>query len=562
VVTNHSDEEEVPPAQPPRRLPPPTAARSILSMGFGNKTSVETPNPGPRPAPTYTKPAGPAVQELTAKNFDSVTAGKFALVDFYAPYCKYCVELDPIWKQLGEDFAFASDKLIIAKVDVDAYKTFMSRYDIQGYPTIMFFDGTNPTPEKYPWMRELEPLTDFLEERTGIKVADGAHLAKSNGVPPPINLSSKPSIHQVRAIQSRPAPATLPASGCLLCRDFSGPDGVAAQYPRQSLPRNHDQIGYLADVLCGPFSSATDKARAIFSWLHENIAYDTVAFFGKNVKHREPTETISSGLAVCAGYAGLFAAIALKAGLEAVVVGGHGKGYGYTAMKPCDRVPPRDPSGHAWNAVRIDGGEWKLCDPCWGAGNVNNEVYNKHFSPSEFTMSNEDFGLKHFPEDDQNFFRADGSIPTWEQYMVGPMREEPLQLFGSVEDHGLSGKSFTPPQKRIPTNSNEVIRFQFSKICEHWDHEKNGKGKPYCMIIKIWGVDGRKEDFVAMESNEFWWWADIKARDLGAPGQTVSVYAVTSVNGKDVRGMTRREYLAKKGKCGMGFAGIAAWELV
>jgi protein disulfide-isomerase-like protein len=557
--TNNVTEEEVPPAQPPRRLPPPAASRSILTMGFGNK---EAPNPAPRPALTYTKPAGPAVQELTARNFDSVTAGKFALVDFYAPYCKYCVELEPIWKQLGQDFAFASDKLVIAKVDVDAHKTFMSKYDIQGYPTIMFFDGTNPTPEKYPYMRQLEPLTDFLEEKTGIKVADGAHLAKSNGVPPPINLSSKPSISQVRAIQSRPAPAAPPASGCLLCRDFSGSDGVAAQYPRQSLPRSHDQTGYLADVLCGPFSSATDKARAIFTWLHHNIAYDTVAFFGKNVKHTEPKDTISSGLAVCAGYAGLFSAIALKAGLEAVTVGGHGKGYGYTPLQPGDRIPRRDPSGHAWNAVRIDGGEWKLIDACWGAGNVGNEVYNKHFTPSMFTMSNEDFGLKHFPEDDRNFFRADGCIPTWEEYMLGPSREEPLQLFSSVVDHGISGTSFSPAQKRIPVNSNEMIRFQFSRICEHWDHERNGKGKPYCMIIKIWGVDGRKEDFIAVESNEFWWWADIKARDLGAPGQTVSLYAVTTVNGKDVRGMTRREYLAKKGKCGMGFEGVAAWELV
>jgi protein disulfide-isomerase-like protein len=530
-------------------------------MGFGNKASNEAPIPAPRPAPKYTKPAGPAVQELTARNFDSVTAGKFALVDFYAPYCKYCVELEPVWKQLGQDFAFASDKLVIAKVDVDAHKTFMSRYDIQGYPTIMFFDGTNPMPEKYPYTRQLEPLTDFLEEKTGIKVADGANFAKSN-TPPPINFSSKPSISQVRAIQSRPAPTAPQLSGCLLCRDFSGPDGVAAQYPRQSLPRSHDQTGYLADVLCGPFSSATDKARAIFTWLHHNIAYDTVAFFGKNVKHTEPKDTISSGLAVCAGYAGLFSAIALKAGLEAITVGGHGKGYGYTPLKPGDRIPPRDPSGHAWNAVRIDGGEWKLIDACWGAGNVGNEVYNKHFTPSMFTMSNEDFGLKHFPEDDRNFFRANGSIPTWEEYMLGPSREEPLQLFSSVENHGISGTSFTPPQKRIPVDSNDVIRFQFSKICEHWDHERNGKGKPYCMIIKIWGVDGRKEDFVALESNEFWWWADIKARDLGAPGQTVSLYAVTSVNGKDVRGMTRREYLAKKGRCGMGFEGVAAWELV
>jgi hypothetical protein len=82
------------------------------------------------------------------------------------------------------------------------------------------------------------------------------------------------------------------------------------------------------------------------------------------------------------------------------------------------------------------------------------------------------------------------------------------------------------------------------------------------MLLKIGGLDGRKEDRVPFENNDFWWWIDVKARDLGAPGQTVSCYAVTSVNGKDARGMTRNEYLGKKGKAGMGFAGIAAWELV
>ena len=555
--------QEVAPAQPPRRLPPPAATRNILSMGFNNKT--ETPNPAPGPTPTaYARPSGPAVQELTERNFDSIVmAGKPALVDFYAPYCKYCKELDPIWTQLGEDFAFASDKLVIAKVDVNAHKSFLDRFGIQGYPTIMFFDGENEAPEKYQRMRQLDSLTAFLEDKTGLSVADGKSAVKST--PPPIPLSSKPTFAQVRAVQSRPAPASPSTSECLLCRDFSGPDKVAAQYPRESLPRSGDMTGYLADVLCGPFSSATDKARAIFTWLHHNIAYDTVAFFGNNVKHVDPHDTITSGVAVCGGYAGLYVAIALKASLECVMVTGHGKGYGYSPIKPGERIPPRNPAGHAWNAVRIDGGHWKLLDACWGAGNVGNQVYNKKFTPSCFTMANDDFGIKHFPADDAYFFRSDGRPQSWEAYMLGPVGAEPLQLFGAIEDHGLSGTSFQPPQKHIPVSStpgSEIIRFQFSRVCAHWDDEKNGQGKPYCMILKINGAGGKKEDFVALESNSFWYWADVRAGDLGIKGQGVSVFAVTSVDGRDARGLTREQYLGKKGRFGMGFGGICAWELV
>jgi hypothetical protein len=63
-------------------------------------------------------------------------------------------------------------------------------------------------------------------------------------------------------------------------------------------------------------------------------------------------------------------------------------------------------------------------------------------------------------------------------------------------------------------------------------------------------------------SNEFWYWADVPAKDLGAPGQGINVFAVTSVNGKDARGMTRREYLGKKGKVRDGIWGVCAWDLV
>lgn len=290
------------------------------------------------------------------------------------------------------------------------------------------------------------------------------------------------------------------------------------------------------------------------------------AFFNKTVKHMEPIDTIHKGLAVCGGYAGLYAAIALKAGLECVMVTGHGKGYGYTRMQPGERPPPREPTGHAWNAVRIDGGEWKLLDPCWGAGNVLGEgsrEYKKDFTPSWLTMSNEDFGLKHFPQDERYFFHADGSVPTWEEYMRGPTQEEPLTINGKAEDNGLSEKSFQPSQKYIRVDTRTRIRFQFSKVCEHWDHERNGKGKPYCVILKVGGRDGKKDDFIAFESNDMFWWVDVNARGLGVPGQTVSVYTVTSVNDKDARGMTKEQYLAKKGKPGsMGFGVICAWELV
>ncbi|QSZ29922.1 hypothetical protein DSL72_004440 [Monilinia vaccinii-corymbosi] len=560
-IANAEQENAV--ALPPRRLPPPSTTRSVLSLGFGSKPT-ETPNAAPKPAPTYNRSPSPAVQELNANNFDHIVlSGKFALVDFYTPYCKYCVELDPHYQRLAEAFAFASDRLVIAKVDVNEHKSFMARYGIQGYPTIMFFDRNGDGPETYQYMRETDAMTAFLTEKTGISPSDAP---KPGRVPPPINLRSKPTSSQVKVSSAAPTQSSPSSTGCLLCRDFSGPDEIASRYPRESLPRSHDNTGYLADVLCRPFSSPTDKARAIFVWLHHNIAYDTGAFFGNRVKNVTPADTIKTGLAVCGGYAGLFATIAVKAGLEAIVVTGHGKGFGYQPLKAGESCPPPNPGGHAWNAVRIDGGEWKLIDACWGSGQIgDDQTYNQNLISSYFTMSNDDFGIKHFPADKAHFFRSDGKILTWEEYLVGKIGGEALQIFRSPEDlHGISQTSFTPPQKHIQASrtSNDVMRFQFSKICTHYDFERNGPGKPYCMLLKIGGVDGRKEDLVALEFDGFWWWLDVPVRELGARGQTISLFAITSVDGKDARGMTKGEYEGKKGRCGMGFDGVAAWVLV
>ncbi|KAK2018149.1 transglutaminase-like superfamily protein [Colletotrichum eremochloae] len=378
--------------------------------------------------------------------------------------------------------------------------------------------------------------------------------------PPPIPLSSRPSVAQIEAVSAK---ANARAVDCLICRDFSGPDGVAAQYPRQSLPRN-DPVGYLAQVLCGPFASHTDKARAIFTWFHHNIAYDCAAFFGNCIRGRSGAETISLGKAVCSGYADTYKEIALRAGLECITVTGHGKGYGYTALKKGERPPPKKADGHAWNAVRIDGGEWKLLDACWGAGNVSDvtKEYTPDFKPHEFTRRNDIFGLSHYPSDDRHFFRPDGRVPTWEEYYIGPVHGDKPIIYTIAHEEGVWDHTVSPKELQIPVYSGQVVRFQWSNKCEHWTSEKHGKGKPPLLLLSIKGRDGRKEDMVPIETDGFWHWTDVNAIDLGAPGQSVSVAMITTIDGQDARGMTTKDYFAKKGKCGMSWTYLMKWELI
>ena len=162
--------------------------------------------------------------------------------------------------------------------------------------------------------------------------------------PPPVPMSSRPDISRIMATKpkmpaiSSSTPSISSSITCLKCRDFSGPDNHAAKFPRQSVP----SLDWLAVQLTDPFPSPTDKARSIFTWLHHNVDYDVAAFFGNCVQPSTPASTLSTGLAVCEGYAGLFTVLAVKAGLEAITIGGHGKGINSTSYGLLNSANPQN----------------------------------------------------------------------------------------------------------------------------------------------------------------------------------------------------------------------------
>jgi protein disulfide-isomerase A6 len=115
--------------------------------------------------------AGSAVIDLIPDNFDKVVlnSGKPSLVEFFAPWCGHCKNLAPVYEELAQAFSFASDKLNIAKLDADEHKPLSKKYGVGGFPTLKFFDGKSSDPIDYDGGRDLESLTSFLTEKTGIK---------------------------------------------------------------------------------------------------------------------------------------------------------------------------------------------------------------------------------------------------------------------------------------------------------------------------------------------------------------------------------------------------------
>lgn len=112
-----------------------------------------------------------AVLDLTPKNFDSVVlkSGRPAMVEFFAPWCGHCKTLAPVYEELGQAFAFAEDKVTIGKVDADEHRDLGKKYGVQGFPTLKWFDGKSNKPVEYNGGRDLESLSAFITDKTGLK---------------------------------------------------------------------------------------------------------------------------------------------------------------------------------------------------------------------------------------------------------------------------------------------------------------------------------------------------------------------------------------------------------
>lgn len=123
------------------------------------------------------------VLDLIPSTFDEVVlSGKPGFVEFFAPWCGHCRNLAPTYEQLGQAFAHAKDKVHISKVDADAERELGRRFHIQGFPTIKFFDGKSEKAEDYSGGRDLESLTSFITQKTGIR-------PKGLKSPPPSNVA-------------------------------------------------------------------------------------------------------------------------------------------------------------------------------------------------------------------------------------------------------------------------------------------------------------------------------------------------------------------------------------
>ncbi|SPO21998.1 probable protein disulfide-isomerase precursor [Ustilago trichophora] len=140
---------------------------------------------------TIKPPPPPAAEQLTSRNFDQIVLNeeKDVLVEFYAPWCGHCKNLNPTYQQVAQDFS-GDDDCVVAQMDADneSNKPIAARYGVSSYPTLMFFPkGDKSNPQPYNGGRGEEDFIKFLNEKCQTWRTKGGLLSELAGRMPTLD---------------------------------------------------------------------------------------------------------------------------------------------------------------------------------------------------------------------------------------------------------------------------------------------------------------------------------------------------------------------------------------
>lgn len=213
-------------------------------------------------------------------------------------------------------------------------------------------------------------------------------------------------------------------------------------------------------------TTETEKARAIFVWITDNIAYDYKAFNKKKLPKRPKPKkgknysdivaqwkidytdrVLRQGKAVCEGYTMLFKRMCDYAGLQTDMVSGYVK----TGPGDVGRMGILD---HAWNGIILNG-NYYFVDVTWAAGTCSE---NKKGKLKDFTKKLDDFyWLTPTEKFCTDHYPADKTNPGVSNYPVERYKNNPY-----IKKNCLSSLTVLYPTSGVvEAHLGETITFTF-----------------------------------------------------------------------------------------------------
>ena len=115
---------------------------------------------------------------LTKANYDEEIKKNEAgiLVEFYAPWCGHCKQLEPEYNKQQEQLKEAKVTIPLQKVDATVESELQSKNGVQGYPTLKYFVGGEPS--EYDGPREAAGIVSWIKSMSGPAVVEGEPTGK------------------------------------------------------------------------------------------------------------------------------------------------------------------------------------------------------------------------------------------------------------------------------------------------------------------------------------------------------------------------------------------------